>query len=477
MISEQMEYHGIPPLLTCPADVWDLILRSLSPADMARLCLINESMRGFIEPHLYANLRWAWTSDNQARTIVLCLRSLVRRPQLGLYVRSLALMWAPSQRDVDYVPMSVSEKEELSTGLPTALINVRGPLVQAWIDRLHAGEIDALVALLLSRLPSLISLHLGPRFTKDNSCLGLILRSALCDPVNHGLPNFQHLRTVTLKTSPFLESARAQRQKNIHNVLSFFYLPSIERISASIDSPEHFRWPAPGGEAPVSLHLTELDVTRPCRAAHLGNVLSVAPNLKSLRWDWFHAGVTSPSGDDGVIDLDQIAAALSLVRESITELIITAKCTLGANKIFPEPTSIGSMKILADFPRMKSLQAPIAVLAGWALNDPHWVLSDVVPKTIESVTIMDDLWFNHQTYVWNEQAVLDVIKAWLANPAQLSPNLRHCSLLLKNKLGLDLGPEIDELKALGARVGVTVDVSMQPRKCSLKHLRPRPRAS
>lgn len=87
----------------------------------------------------------------------------------------------------------------------------------------------------------------------------------------------------------------------------------------------------------------------------------------------------------------------------------------------------------------------------------------MVFKIAESITIMSNLWYQHGESIWNEQAMVDVVKAWLANPQRLPPNLRYFRLVLKSTLGLELGPVSDEIRALGARVGVTVDIS-RPRR-------------
>ncbi|KAJ4421291.1 hypothetical protein N0V82_003801 [Gnomoniopsis sp. IMI 355080] len=262
------------------------------------------------------------------------------------------------------------------------------------------------------------------------------------------------------------------RQGNLPNVLSLFYLPSAEHIHTSFYSPGAFTWPAPEGQAPVTNSLTELDLGIPIRAYHLSSVLSVAPRLTSLRWDWYHEGVTTPYGDDKAIDLDEIAAALSVVRETLSTLVITARCMFGANKQFPESSSRGSLQLLADFPSMKRLQAPIAFLMGWSRHKIPWGLADVVPRTIESLTIMDNLWYHHNGYIWNEQAMLEEIKAWLAKPERLPPNLRYFQVLLKSTPNIGLESVSDEFTALGARAGVKVEVSRQRRTCSLKWSHP-----
>lgn len=473
-MTPQLQDQGISPLLNCPMDVFDLILKSLSPAVRARLCLVNKSLQESVEPNLYASVQWNWLSDHQPTSIVLFVRSVLQRPQLGGHVRSLALMGVPParSREPDKVPISILQNESYPTTVVDDLLKTQVISGKTWIELLHAGSMDALVALLIAHLPNLTSLHLGPRFTRDNACLGLLLRSALCEPVVPNLPKFEHLRTVNFNTGRFSHSGRLVLQQNTPHVLSFFYLPSIEHLHTSFDGPGDFTWPAPGDQVPVSHNLTELDLGCPIRAAHLGKVLSVTPRLRSLRWDWYHGGVTTPFGNDGAVDLDQIAAGLSLVRETLTELVITARCTVGANKQFPQSSSKGSLKLLVDFPAIKKIQAPIAFLMGWSRNTSLWGMADVVPRTTESLSIMDNLWYHHNTYVWNDQVMLDVVKAWLAQPERLPPNLRFFQVLLKDSHKLELGSVIEELVALGSHVGIEVDVSMQRRTCSLKWSHP-----
>lgn len=433
--------------------------------------MVNKSLQDFVEPDLYANMKWMSVSKRQATSIALLIRTIVRRPQLGHHIRTLTLMGvspSPRSRNSDHLTTFMLDQEDLSKCVVNELLHVQVTVAKTWIEMLQAGNMDALVALLIAHVPDLTSLHLGPSFTTNNACLGLLLRSALCEPVTHNLPTFEHLRTLNFNAGRYSHSSLPMRHQNAPNVLLFFYLPSIEHIRISFDSPGDLSWPAPGGGAPLSHTLTELDLKCPFRAAHLGNILSVTRNLKSLRWDWHHGGVTSPFGDDGVIDLGQIAAALSLVRGTLAELIIMARCTSGANKQFPHCTSRGSLQLLTAFPSIKTLTAPIAFLMGWTRDEQHWDLWDVIPKTVESVTIMDDLWYHQRSYIWIEEATFDVIKTWLANPERLPPNLRHLQLISKNMTGLDLGPVSDELIALGSQSGVKVDIQRRRRTCSLK---------
>lgn len=433
--------------------------------------MVNKTLKGFVEPDLYANMQWMSVSNRQATSIALFIRTIVRRPQLGHHVRTLTLMGvspSPRSRNHDHLTPSILDQEDLSKCVVNELLHVQVTSAKTWIELLQAGNMDAMVALLIAHVPNLTSLHLGPSFTTNNACFGLLLRSALCEPITHNLPTFTHLRTLNFNAGRFSHSTLSMRHQNAPNVLLFFYLPSIERIRISFDCPGDFTWPSPRCEAPLSHTLRELDLGCPFRAAYLGNTLSVTRNLKSLRWDWHHGGVTSPFGDDGVIDLGQIAAALSIVQETLEQLIITARCTFGANKQFPHCTSRGSLQLLAAFPSIKTLKVPIAFLMGWTRDEQHWNLWDVIPKTVESVIIMDDLWYHNRSYIWTEKAIFDVIKTRLSTPERLPPHLRHLQLISKTRTGLDLGPVGDELKALGSQRGINVDIQRQRRTCSLK---------
>lgn len=449
-----------------------MIFKSLSIFNLARLCLVNRSLHGLIEPDLYANIQWTWESSRQPKSIARFVRTILRKPQLGQYVRTLVLMGVLPARYKISIPFNISilDQGDLSKCVISELLNTSVTSTETWFELLQAGKMDAWVALLIAHLPNLTSLHLGPRFTANNPCLGLLLRYSLCESPNHRLPKFEHLRTLNFNTGRFSHSTLSERHRNAPNALSFFYLPSLQRIRTSFDTSGDFTWPALGGEAPVLHNLTELDLGCPFRAVHLGKLLSATPNLKSLRWDWYHEGTTTPFGDVGVIELGQIAAALSLVQESLAELAITARCTFGANKRFSQCTSRGSLQPLAAFPSLKSLQAPIAFLMGWTRDQPHWKLSDVIPQTVEAVSIMDELWYHHPTYIWNEEAIFDVIKAWLAPLERIPPNLRHFQLSSKNIAEQDLGPVTNELRALGSPRGVKVDILTQRRPCSLNRL-------
>ncbi|CAI6100952.1 unnamed protein product [Clonostachys chloroleuca] len=120
--------------------------------------------------------------------------------------------------------------------LPAAAEHIRvldAPGADTWMEELQAGAVDALVALLISILPNLISLELGPNFTLESAHLGKFLRHTITRIGNRssGLPKFPSLNHVVFagRTNEF----RHCNFNNAADVLPFFYLPSLQTIHAS----------------------------------------------------------------------------------------------------------------------------------------------------------------------------------------------------------------------------------------------------
>lgn len=82
---------------------------------------------------------------------------------------------------------------------------VRGaqfPLAPLWIDALSLGNINVLVALVLSQLPNLQTLHLDQDFFANSQFLGLLFQHALSPKQSSSWPvsNFSCLHNISLFT-------------------------------------------------------------------------------------------------------------------------------------------------------------------------------------------------------------------------------------------------------------------------------------
>ena len=117
-----------------------------------------------------------------------------------------------------------------------------------WIEELRQGTLDAYLAILISQLPHLQRLHLGPCFSIEVDLTSLILRSILCgsrsDSRIPGVHTTLHqLYAVTFDRCSSSYENRAIR--NTANVFPFFYLPSLNKMSITIHDPlvPIFPWP------------------------------------------------------------------------------------------------------------------------------------------------------------------------------------------------------------------------------------------
>lgn len=80
---------------------------------------------------------------------------------------------------------------EAELGRPIVFIETLNvPYGRLWVRDLCSGTMDAYMAVLRAHLPSLLVLRLGPIFAKVSQVVGMILRSALYQSRELGLPNF-----------------------------------------------------------------------------------------------------------------------------------------------------------------------------------------------------------------------------------------------------------------------------------------------
>lgn len=432
------------------------MFESLSSADLRVLCLVNKDLHILVEPFLYSKIEWTWLKAQTPPPIILLLRSILCRPQLAAYIRSVILnghtFYLPYFRGIA-PKISISEVE---LDEPIAFIQrTRVPYGDLWAQELRHGTMDAFIALLLSQLSNLTCLYLGPNFTKESQLMGMVLRSALCEPVDYGLPNFQHLRDVSFNFE--FDNCRDSRIKNTTDTLPFFYLPTVQRISASIDNPATFTWPA--SHPPDPSRLTSLDLTS-IREAYLGQLLSVTRALETLRWTWYYCEDIEDRDQfcTPIIDLDQVVAAISHVRGTLTDLTISADSDL-VGGFYPPFKTKGSLNAIVNFDMLKIFEAPLTFLMGFS-PDTAKRLEDVIPKNIEFLAITDDL-MQHDDYEWEDYNILPVIQSFLENCKISTPHLRGISLLLR-LTQYEWGPNMrNELEEQCVQVGIQLQIKLR----------------
>ncbi|KAH3027076.1 hypothetical protein KXV89_007486, partial [Aspergillus fumigatus] len=358
------------------------------------------------------------------------------------------------QFKIPNLPVSGAELDQ-----PIAFIRGTGaPYSNLWIQELRQGSLDAFVALLLAQLSNVRYLYLANDFTRQSALV------AICEPVHYGLPDFRHLRDVSFLKSDGEDYSRDMKVKTTQDVLPFFYLPSVQRMSASIENPDEFTWPA--AHLPVPSKLTSLELTI-AREAYLSELLALTQNLKTLRWHWYFDYGVIDKFTTPIVNLDWIVAVISRVRGTLTDLTLSAKCGLGGGDQFlPGIKTLGSLQGMVGFDKLKRLQVPWPFLVGFA-QDMTKRLQDVIPRNIEFLTITDDLRPQNEDGVvkalprweWTDDAMLGLLQSWLKDWKACTPHLRDITLLLSWNDDNEWSPRMrDQLRELGAHAGVPLEL-------------------
>jgi hypothetical protein len=271
----------------------------------------------------------------------------------------------------------------------------------------------------------------------------MVLRSALCDSVDRGLPTFERLQDVSFNLRP--DCSRENGIRNTADVLPFFYLLTVQHISVSIDNPVTFAWPTKHTPTPSRLASLNLSFIR---EDYLGHVLSATTGLKTLRWKWyyrenfpdqFRQWIMDRFGKD-VIDLNQIGAAMLHFRDTLTDLTISAACDMSqAQPATPPLTIKGSLNDIVNLNALERFEAPLPFLMGFS-PDAAWPLEQVIPGNIKFLTITNDLWLQEENEM-HDVTLLSAIRSWLEDWRLSTPNLRGISLLLR-KTDDEWGPEM-----------------------------------
>ena len=451
-------------ILATPPEIWRMVFASLSSNDLWAVCLTHRGLRFIAEPFLYAHIEWTWTSS-QNPPIAEFLRSIVNRPELASFVRVMMLNGVGFDVNMnEYIHKSpkVPITEVVLDELVKCIEMIHIPYGEEWTQELRAGTMDAFVTLLLSQLPNLKSLYLGKNFTRESRLMGMMLRSALCEESQDShLISFTHLQDVSA-VYPVL-GLFIRKYTNIRNtsdVLSLFYLPLVERIRIFLDNPTTFIWP--GKYPPNPSRLTSLDLTM-LREGHLGEVLSVTRWLRELIWDWYYRPDLRDHSVTAIIDLDQIAADLSHVQKTLTNLAITAGSDVSAAD--PEPPTVrfsGSFKAFSGLHMLKNLEFPIPFLLGFSPWEPNVVcLEESLPKNIQWLTVTDDLCCQREwEWEWETEYLLGALRSWLQDWNKSTPRLRGFCLLTRVMKVRHWNPAmVQGLRDIGAQSGIQVQIT------------------
>ncbi|RAH68448.1 uncharacterized protein BO66DRAFT_377357 [Aspergillus aculeatinus CBS 121060] len=468
-----LEHHGSCGFLRCPAEILNLVFGMLSTAELRTLGLVNNDLCALVEPYLYSKIDWIWRENHAPPPITLLLRTIISKPQLAAHITSFQFQSLSAYRGqwnrfaAQRIPIPVAELDKF-----VAFVQGTGvPYSDLWTEELRNGAPDAMLALLLAQLSNLRRLCLDYVFCQRNKIFEMLLQSAICEPGMYRLPDFQHLRAVSFhsydNSGELYTTLRSRDQSPLSQslVLPFFYLPNVQRIAAAIENTGTFAWPAaclPDPSKLTSIHLADI------REANLGSVLSVTRNLQSLRWTWYYDAGVHDAIVVPIVNLDGIAAALSHVRDTLTDLTIFAEASLGGgDQFYPAVKMEGSLRTMVEFDKLKRLQIPLAFLVGFA-QDTTKRLQDVLPRNIEYVSLTDELELQNNDgfetwpmYEWQDFALLILLRTWLEDWRTYTPHLRSVSLVyeeMDDNQG-EWPPELrHQLTELATQAGVRLEL-------------------
>lgn len=459
-----------------PEELWEMIVFPLEKGDVSAISRCCKRLRERAVPSLYNSLEWTWNSVPRygklsSPPVHLLLRSLVENRQMGAYVKYLNFSTScrlSSKRS----PGSLWEQgeqpkctvDELRV-LKDYVHELELPSKTLWTTALETGNINVFIALVLSQLTNLRTLHLSTECHVDTPFLGLLFRRALISSAPcAGFSTFSHLQRVEFPPIRW-HAMPAYATVSEEQVTSLFYLPAIQTIDAVL-YPERSNFSWPGDERPHASTLTTLKL--PCCAVDqtaLLHLLSAAPKLRTLVYDYV-ADMHPPSElcDNLHFDLAQLSQALRQVRTTLTHLSLSIKFFIGDG-----PTETGPRGIhwgiknrfggLHEFGNLKSLSIPFVVLFGLS-ETPRSVdrLDGLLPRSIQHLCLTDDSvpW---GAYRWPARACLERLGDYLVD--------RKCTVPELERLDLDLlvshahewdEDEQEELREMCEEAGVQCEV-------------------
>ncbi|KAH9210776.1 hypothetical protein DL95DRAFT_393137 [Leptodontidium sp. 2 PMI_412] len=424
--------------------LWDLlgdmlmpVLELLSPRELHLLSLVSKASRATCEPLLYSSIEWTWLEDRPP-PITAFIRTILRRPELAAHVRSVSLLGdsfisyhegratIPPRIDIAALDYEEAVKAMELTKVDFALL----PMRLSWKDQMSQGAMDTLTTLLLSQLHHVTNLVLGPIFTFETGLLRQLFYAAVFRQADYELPTYQHLRVLRLNFG-------AKRGRTIYSLRStdlqpWFYLPAVQEFSLVSSMP--ISWDEITIQTPTSSLLTILHLTA-VEPKHLGQLLSMTPALKKLRYNWYYrSGVHLGRPEEGSVwvNLDDIGLALVYVRETLEELVITGKCSLEEDYEYDFLDFEGTLSRIVDLDCLKILQIPLPFMSGNFDARGAIAEEDMIPRNLECLTITDDVLLEWPWKPeWEDTAVSSALERWLRNLKRVKTELVLHTLVLK----------------------------------------------
>jgi hypothetical protein len=413
-----------------PNELLDLISSRLSPDDLLQLSTTCKVLYAYAQPLAYRNVTLTWIQREEAPRspkLHALLRTLIEKPNLARAIKRLGFeaegcMYfvvdgfgeydsETDQHFEDNGPLKLEipgsdekpSNEEIAL-LRRAIASQGLSEHESWTDEaVRSQEFYASMAMIVAQCVKLESLDVSVAFCMQNEWFDEMVQIGRTSPGGSSawLENLRHIR-LSCNTGGYEWTPRCMALQTA--ALQPFYLPKLETLELDqfhypgqdgFEEDADFRakfWPASLSPPDVTLNLTTLRLIRTSASPRtLRELLGRTPNLRTLQFDAFE------SFDNQLFNLSHFKSALDLVKETLTSLSVRFQYY---NDEDNDPSgeygvAFGRLGSFRDYLALEHLEVSLHTLFGSeaGTNDRHLALAHMLPPTLQSLTITDDLWF------------------------------------------------------------------------------------
>ncbi|CAH0000184.1 unnamed protein product [Clonostachys byssicola] len=352
-----------------PAEIIDHVMSFVPRSGLINLCLVNKSLRSYAEPFLYSTVVFEY-AENWQPPIINLLQTLLRRPELLAYIRTLALGGNDRAETKLYSLKPIGYR--VQSYMPI-IERLRLPVTNLWVRRLREAHVDAFAALLIAQAPNIRRLTIADNWLRSPDLLTQLLRhGALGQP-----PMWKRLEQLVF-FAPFVVQTPDV-------AMTTFYLSTVTDLAVSLGDMQVLPWPTaePDLDHLISLDVTLRDVMSNC-ATMVAGLLARTRCLKSLYLEWeYYPDATG-------MDFEEIVPALPPVKATLESLRLRMEFSRHWRlRDDPNMTPNGSLGSLLDFDRITRFEVPLVALAGCGVDAKSLIPS--IPRNVEELSLSTDL--------------------------------------------------------------------------------------
>lgn len=355
------------PLKALPTEVLLEIMGKVQfKSDLLKICLVSKQLCEVTQPQLYSTF-----GETNSNSLILFLRTILERPHLAPYVKSLIGYSAFTSargsyprlfREDRFHNLNLEDQRRIEVALKAANAHNESTEAAWWEKRFWDGGWNARFALLLCQLPNLKSISVAPRIFDDIYSVLHRVISRATDLQNSGEKsphNLASLSKFSLGSHPLYQPPHISshffgtlESMDERTIILFLGLPSVTHFYAGdIDINNFYFLRGPIGLLPKS-SIANLQLSQ-CSSSFtsLERLVRCFPHLKGFEYDL-------PRHELGNCLSRQIRQALLHSKDTLEYLRITAK---------PCYKPLGSLR---EFRRLKSLELTYGFMFGEDLNCP-----------------------------------------------------------------------------------------------------------